>query len=69
MLHYLATIKANRQRSSKDRRVWVKHTIVSYSDDTGIEYRKSFETKENINPRVPLRGTHDELNALKYQWS
>jgi len=53
-------------RSVKDRRFKVCRVVVSYSDEAGNEYRKSFEAKGK--PEIPQRGTHEELNRLKIQY-
>jgi hypothetical protein len=55
-------------RSSKDQRKRVDATICSYSDNDGVEYRKTFESVRGVTPTIPNTGTHDELTAVKYQW-
>lgn len=55
------------KKSLFDGRVKVMRFIASYFGEDGHEYRKSFESKL-IDPNVPERGTHKELNALSKQW-
>ena len=55
-------------RSLRDGRRIVDREVITYMDDAGNEYRKSFEFKRGENPIIPPYGTHEEINALKYQW-
>lgn len=54
-------------RSDKDRRRFVTRITAEYQDTAGDVYRKSFEAASGY-PTVPVRGTHAELNAQKYQF-
>ena len=54
------------ESSSRDGRFKIIKITASYRGDDGHEYRKSFEGKDY--PVVPERGTHDELNKVKFQY-
>lgn len=55
-------------RSWRDNRNIVNRVLVEYEDvETSEPYRKSFEAKGK-KPTYPEVGTHEQLNALKYQW-
>lgn len=55
-------------RSSRDQRVRVIRITAEYTNGmAGEVYRKSFEGKK-VPPTVPQVGTHDELNAQRFQW-
>ena len=61
------TIKTTKNIGSiRDRRVKINRTTASYRGEDGHEYRKCFESKKE--PVVPLRGTHETLNRVKYQY-
>jgi hypothetical protein len=69
-LRFISIVKVlESTRSSKDQRKRVDATICSYSDNDGVEYRKTFESVRGVQPIIPNVGTHDELSAVKYQWS
>jgi hypothetical protein len=55
-------------RPTKDRRFIVSRSTDEYIDETGEVYRKSFEWKPPILPRIPVRGTHKFLNSLQKQY-
>lgn len=57
-----------RAQSHKDRRHIVTRYVVEYQDESGWLYRKSFETKEDKKPSIPMSGTHNSINSKKYQW-
>ncbi len=56
-------------RSFHDQRRRVNRIIVSYRGEDGEEYRKSFESAPDRLPFVPASGTHEQLEAAKYQWT
>ena len=55
-------------RSNKDRRKFVDRWVLSYYDEYGNEYRKSFETVKGVKPNVPINGTHFTLAQIQYQF-
>lgn len=54
-------------RSGQGRRTCTCVTA-EYTDRAGDTYRKSFESAPTSYPTIPRSGTHDELNAKKYQF-
>jgi len=62
--------RQHNQRSFADERVRVLRVVAEYAGPDGEIYRKSFEQRERVNmePIVPVYGTHDQLNAAKIQW-
>lgn len=53
--------------SYQDRRFRVDRYVVGYRDPENVEYRKCFEVAPGAAPVIPEQGTHDELNALRWQ--
>ena len=64
-LNYIVS-KTENAKAVKDRRFRVKSVIVSYTGEDGYEYRKRFEAK--VEPIVPERGTHEQLNKMRKQY-
>lgn len=69
MLTYVKTVSRKENvRSLNDGRFKVDRIIVSYKDDEGEEYRKSFEVTPGNVAFIPMQGTHKQINEHKIQY-
>lgn len=55
------------ERTASDKRRKPNSIIASYTDPDGNEYRKKFSAYGK--PEVPTKGTHEELNKRREQFS